>query len=75
MKKHPQVLFLAAVALLGALPWSRADEPFDANRTHDCINLPLARTADDSASMGHARALIYWATREARRKSPQPHRV
>ncbi|MBV8317940.1 MAG: hypothetical protein JOZ53_23600, partial [Planctomycetaceae bacterium] len=56
MKKHPQVLFLAAVALLGALPWSRADEPFDANRTHDCINLPLARTADDSASMGHARA-------------------
>jgi len=33
---------------------------FDANRTHDSINLPLARTANDFASMGHARALIYW---------------
>ncbi|MGA7496094.1 MAG: hypothetical protein WBX00_05125 [Isosphaeraceae bacterium] len=48
---------------------------FDANWTHDCINLPLARTADDFASMGHARALIYKDAREARHKSPQPHRV
>lgn len=48
---------------------------FDANWTHDCINLPLARTADDYASMGHARALIYSYAREARRRAPQPHRV
>jgi len=38
------------------------------------INLPLARTADDYASMGHARALIYKDVREARAASPQPHR-
>ncbi|WP_165074394.1 catalase family protein [Paludisphaera rhizosphaerae] len=47
---------------------------FDANRTHSSINLPLAKTADDYASMGHARALIYWTVRKARRDSPQPHR-
>lgn len=48
---------------------------FDANWTHDSINLPLARTADDYASMGHARALIYSHARKARHESPQPHRV
>ena len=48
---------------------------FDANRTHVCINLPLAKTADDFASMGHARALIYWHARKARAESPQPHKV
>ncbi|WP_435019953.1 hypothetical protein TA3x_001564 [Tundrisphaera sp. TA3] len=48
---------------------------FDANRTDDAINLPLARTADDPASMGHARALVYWHARQARANSPAPHRV
>lgn len=48
---------------------------FDANRTHPAVNLPLAKTADDYASMGHARALIYWHARKARAESPQPHRV
>lgn len=48
---------------------------FDANRTHDSINLPLAKTADDHASLGHARALIYWHARKARAESPQPHKV
>jgi hypothetical protein len=31
----------------------------DANRTHPCIKLPLATSADGFASLGHARALIY----------------
>jgi catalase len=48
---------------------------FDANRTHDCINLPLAKNADDHASLGHARALVYWRARKARADSPQPHKV
>ena len=48
---------------------------YDANRTHHSINLPLARTADDYASMGHARALIYWHARRARAESTKPHRV
>lgn len=48
---------------------------FNVNRTHDCINLPLAKTADDPASMGHARALVYWKAREARSASPKPHKV
>lgn len=48
---------------------------FDANRTHSNINLPLATSADDYASLGHSRALVYWVAREARAKSPLPHVV
>jgi hypothetical protein len=48
---------------------------FDANRTHPSINLPLATSANDHASLGHSRALVYWAAREARAKSPMPHVV
>jgi hypothetical protein len=47
---------------------------FDANRTVSSINLPLARTADDHASLGHSRALVYWHARQARIPfdKPQP---
>ena len=52
----------------------------DANRTHPCVALPLATTglwsglqADNHASLGHARALVYWAARKARADAPKPH--
>lgn len=67
---------VAQLHLNQTLSFAEMDElEFDANWTHECINLPLARTADDFASMGHARALIYKDAREARHKSPQPHQV
>ncbi len=37
--------------------------------------LGFAPQAGDPASMGHARALIYWHGRTARAESPVPHRV
>ena len=53
---------------------------FDANRTHPCLALPLATTrqwqgpqADNHASLGHVRALVYEAARAARAAAPQPH--
>jgi hypothetical protein len=55
---------------------------FDANRTHQSINLPLAtnpkytiphRQADRYASFGHSRALVYYLARKARAESPRPH--
>ncbi len=53
---------------------------FDANWTHPCVALPLATTgiwpglqADNYASLGHARALVYEMARKARAASPQPH--
>jgi hypothetical protein len=48
---------------------------FDANRTHASINLPLAVGADDHASLGHSRALVYAAARAARASSEKPHNV
>lgn len=45
----------------------------DANRTPDCIKLPLATSADDYASLGHARALVYQAAHQARDATPKPH--
>lgn len=52
----------------------------DANRTHPCIALPLATSglwsglqADNHASLGHARALVYWAARKARADAQKPH--
>jgi len=52
----------------------------DANRTHHSIALPLATTgiwpgpqADNFASLGHARALVYAQARKARANSPLPH--
>jgi hypothetical protein len=75
-ERHCPWLDVAQLHLTQTLTHDEMDAlEFDANRTHDCVNLPLARTADDYASMGHARALIYWTAREARRRSPQPHRV
>ncbi len=69
-------LDIAELHLNKALTYEEMDAlSFDANRTHDSINLPLAKTADDHASLGHARALIYWHARKARAESPQPHKV
>ena len=48
--------------------WMRAD------RTYGQLE-PLAKTADDHASLGHARSWIYWYIRRARAESPQPHKV
>lgn len=48
---------------------------FHVNRTHDSINLPLASTPDDEASIGHARALVYTPAWQARDASLAPHRV
>ncbi|MCU1262384.1 MAG: hypothetical protein JWO80_5269 [Bryobacterales bacterium] len=52
----------------------------DANRTHDSIALPLATSgiwaglqADNYASLGHARALVYTPARKARADAPLPH--
>jgi len=52
----------------------------DANRTHPSIALPLATSglwpgpqADNYASLGHARALVYSLARKARADAPQPH--
>lgn len=55
---------------------------FDANRTVESINLPLATKpnftiphsqADRFASFGHSRALVYYLARAARAAAPQPH--
>ena len=48
---------------------------FHVNRTHDSINIPLAVTADDPASIAHARALVYSHSWQARQAAPQPHIV
>ncbi|MFO0953816.1 MAG: hypothetical protein U0835_22205 [Isosphaeraceae bacterium] len=69
-------LDVAAIHLNQTLSYADMDAlEFDANWTPDSINLPLAKTADDYASMGHARALIYKYARDARHASPMPHRV
>ncbi len=69
-------LFLNEVLTLEDLD----DLEFDANRTHDCVALPLATTkrweglqADNHASLGHVRALVYSSARKARASAPQPH--
>jgi hypothetical protein len=74
---------LALVRLDQALPEELMDSlNFDANRTHNSINLPLATNpkydiphmqADRYASFGHARALVYYQARHARAESPKPH--
>jgi hypothetical protein len=45
-----------------------------ADRTYGQLE-PLAKTADDHASLVHARSWIYWYIRRARAESPQPHKV
>ena len=69
-------LFLNEVLTLEDLD----DLEFDPNRTHDCVALPLATTnrweglqADNHASLGHVRALVYSSARKARASAPQPH--
>lgn len=74
-RNHPWI-DVAHLHLNQTLTYEEMDAlEFAANRTHDSINLPLAQTADDYASMGHARALVYWHARKARADAPQPHRV
>src|SRR6185437_10073243 len=53
---------------------------FDANRTHASIALPLATNtcweglqADNYASLGHVRALVYASAQKVRSESPAPH--
>jgi hypothetical protein len=72
---------LAEIRLTEALTDEALDVlSFDANRTHHNIALPLATTgiwpgpqADNYASLGHARALVYTLARKARADAPQPH--
>lgn len=53
---------------------------FDANRSHETFALPLATSglwtgpqADNHASLGHSRALVYALARTARANAPLPH--
>lgn len=48
---------------------------FHVNRTHAAMNVALAQNADDPASIGHARALVYTAAWLARKDSSLPHLV
>jgi hypothetical protein len=48
---------------------------FHVNRTHAALNIALAQNADDPASIGHARALVYTSAWLARKASPPPHFV
>jgi hypothetical protein len=72
---------LADIRLTEALPPEALDVlTFDANWTHSSIAIPLATTglwpglqADNHASLGHARTLVYADARKARANSPQPH--
>jgi hypothetical protein len=74
-RNHPWV-DVAQISLSSVLTAEEQDKlSFDANRTHDSINLPLTKEADAPESIGHSRALVYWHAREARRNAPSPHRV
>jgi hypothetical protein len=72
---------LADILLTEALPPEALDLlAFDANWTHPSIAIPLATTgiwpglqADNHASLGHARTLVYAQARKARADAPQPH--
>jgi len=72
---------LADIRLTEALPPEALDVlAFDANWTHSSIAIPLATTglwpglqADNHASLGHARSLVYADARKARAHAPQPH--
>lgn len=72
---------LADIQLTEALPPEALDVlAFDANWTHQSIAIPLATTglwpglqADNHASLGHSRALVYAEARKARANAPQPH--
>ncbi|MEA3211389.1 MAG: hypothetical protein QOE70_4446 [Chthoniobacter sp.] len=72
---------LAEIHLTEALTPDELDVlAFDVNWTHPCIALPLATSglweglqADNPASLGHARALVYQAARKARAESSLPH--
>ena len=44
----------------------------DPNRSPQCIKIPLATSPDHYASLGHARAIVYPAAREIRRKVAEP---
>jgi len=72
---------LADIRLTEGLPPEALDVlAFDANWTHPSIAIPLATTgiwpelqADNHASLGHARTLVYAQARKARADAPQPH--
>ena len=72
---------LAEISLNEALTAEDLDAlAFDANWTQPGIALPLATSglwpgpqADNYASLGHVRALVYALARKARADSPQPH--
>lgn len=72
---------LAEISLTEALTVEELDAlTLDANWTAPGIELPLATTglwtgnqADNHASLGHARALVYSLARQARAAAPQPH--
>jgi catalase len=72
---------LAEIRLTEALTDADLDVmSVDADRTHESIALPLATTgiwpgpqADNYASLGHARALVYALARRARADAPLPH--
>lgn len=78
--RHPWI-DLAEISLNEPLTLDELDIlEFDANRSHSSINLPLATRgswagpqADNHASLGHCRALVYWPARQARAQAPMPH--
>jgi hypothetical protein len=78
--RHPWT-DLVEISLREALTEADLDAlGFDANRTHASIALPLATSgrwagpqADNHASLGHSRALVYSLARKARAEAPQPH--
>ena len=72
---------LAEITLTEPRPVEALDVlTFDANWTAPGIDLPMVTSglwpglqADNHASLGHARALVYGLARRARAASPQPH--
>jgi hypothetical protein len=53
---------------------------FNPSRTHSSVAFPLATSglwpglqADNHASLGHIRALVYSLAQKARAETPQPH--
>lgn len=80
-EEHYPWVDLAEIRLTEALPPEALDVlAFDANWTAPSIAIPLATSglwqgpqADNHASLGHARTLVYAGARKARAESPQPH--
>jgi hypothetical protein len=72
---------LAEIQLTESLTADELDVlAFNPSRTHPSIALPLATSrlwpglqADNHASLGHIRALVYTLAQKARAETPQPH--